>query len=107
MPPFSLHPFSFDREKLYFNISKPTEEDLHTLEAFELTSPLPSAHVRRVSERTVPGNIPLLEWQKRLAFAPTETIHRTFDATTQHYMRLECESHAVLRDHYCSRIPGL
>ena len=100
-------PFNFDGEKLYYSISKPTDEDLHTLEAFELTSPLPSSHVPRLTKRSVPGDIPLDEWQKRLAFAPLETIHRTFEATTQHYMRLECENRAVPRDHYKSRIPGL
>ena len=39
-------PFEFDGEKLYFTISKPSDEDLHTLEAFELTSPLASTHLR-------------------------------------------------------------
>ena len=100
-------PFHFDGEKLYFQISKPTEEDLYTLETFELNSPLPSSHVRRVTKRSIPGNIPLAEWKKRLAFAPDETIHRTFEATTQHYMRLECENRAVPRDHFRSRVPGL
>ena len=100
-------PFNFDGEKLYFHISKPTDEDLLTLEAFELTSPLPTSHIRHMTKRSIPGDIPLSEWKKRLAFAPDETLHRTFAATTQHYMRLECENRAVPRDHYRSRVPGL
>ena len=100
-------PFQFDGEKLYYSISKPTEEDLNTLEAFELTSPLPSSHIRRLTKRSVPGKLPLSEWQKRLAFAPKETLHWTFEATTQHYMKLECKNHALPRDHYRSRVPGL
>ena len=100
-------PFNFDGEKLYFHISKPTDEDLLTLETFELTSPLPTSHIRHMTKRSIPGDIPLSEWKKRLAFAPDETLHRTFAATTQHYMRLECENRAVPRDHYRSRVPGL
>lgn len=33
-------PFSFDGEKLYLEISNPTQEQVDTLELFELTSPL-------------------------------------------------------------------
>ena len=100
-------PFNFDGEKLFYSISMPTEEDIHTLEAFELTSPLPEAHVHRLGKRIVPGSIPITEWQKRLAMVPLETIHRTFDATTQHYMTIDYENRAVPRDHYRSRVPGL
>ena len=100
-------PFLFDDEKLYYNISRPTPEDLAVLEIFELTSPLPTSHPRRLRKRTVPGNIPITEWQKRLALAPIDIVHHTFDATTQHYMNLDCESRSVPRDHYVSRTPGL
>ena len=34
-------PFEFDGEKLFYKISKPTEDDLDTLEWLELTSPHP------------------------------------------------------------------
>ena len=34
-------PMNFDGEKLFFNISKPTQHDMNTLEAFKLTSPYP------------------------------------------------------------------
>ena len=103
----SVSTFQFRRGETLLLHFQPTDEDLHTLEAFELTSPLPSSHIRRLTKRSVPGDIPLDEWQKCLAFAPLETIHRTFEATTQHYMRLECENRAVPRDHYKSRVPGL
>jgi hypothetical protein len=39
-------PFQWDKEKLYFNISRPTEEDMSTLEWFELTSPNPDLATR-------------------------------------------------------------
>ena len=83
-------PFEFDGEKLFFTITRPTKEDLHTLEAFELTSPYPPSHIRRLGKREVPGSIPLKEWQKRLALSPEGTVKRTFDATTQYYMQINC-----------------
>ena len=52
-------PFNFDGEKLFYSISMPTEEDIHTLEAFQLTSPLPEPHVHRLGKRIIAGSIPI------------------------------------------------
>ena len=61
----------------------------------------------RMTKRHVPGNIPIAEWSKRLALAPIETVQRTFDATTQFYMKMDCESRTIPCDHYRCRVPGL
>jgi hypothetical protein len=59
-------PFQWDREKLYINISKPTESDLATLEWFELTSPNPDLATRICRKHQgpteTPGDITLTEW---------------------------------------------
>ena len=52
-------PLQYDGNMLYYNISKPTEHDLLTLESYELTSPVPpdehawntDEDIRRVSKR--------------------------------------------------------
>ena len=96
-----------DGEQLFFTITCPTEEDLHTLEAFELTSPYPPSHIRRLGKHEVPGSIALKEWQKSLALSPEETVKRTFDATTQYYMQIDCKNRTVPCDHYRSQVPSL
>ena len=78
----------------------PTEEDIHTLEAFKFTSPLRTTHTHQLGRHIIIGSIPIEKWRKRLAMALIETIHQTFDATTQHNMTLNCENHAVPRNHY-------
>ena len=35
-------PFWWDNENIYYNIEKPTEEDLEELEIFDLNSPTPN-----------------------------------------------------------------
>ena len=52
-----------------------------------------------------PGNIPIEDWQRRLAMAPLSAVQKTFEATTQMAPNLEIENRAVPRGHYKSRLP--
>ena len=49
-------PFQFDGEKAFYNISKPTQDDVDTLDCFELTSIIPPTinHIRRKHKQTTP-----------------------------------------------------
>ena len=53
-------PFQYDEEKLYVNITKPTDDDLDQLEWFELNNPYPFLNktVRRRKKKVLPGDIP-------------------------------------------------
>ena len=101
-------PFEFDDEKLFFNIQKPTKEDLDTYEWFELNSHImESNNMRRKHEKLVTEHIPIQEWRKRLGMQPENIVEKTLENTTQHYMRVECESRDDPRRHIRSRAPGL
>ena len=100
-------PFEFDNEKLFYNISKPTQDDLDTLEWFELTSPCPITTSRRNKKKILPEDIPIGEWRKRLAMLPEDVVRKTLDATTQFYMETEAENRQDPRRHLKSRMPGL
>ena len=101
-------PFEFDDEKLFFNIQKPTKEDLDTYEWFELNSHImESNNMRRKHEKLVTEDIPIQEWRKRLGMQPENIVEKTLENTTQHYMRVECESRDDPRRHIRSRAPGL
>ena len=45
--------------------------------------------------------------EKRLAWQPQEVVDKTLFNTTQHYLRVECESRLDPRGHIKTRTPGL
>ena len=101
-------PFNFDGEKLFVNIIYPSESDLQNLQIFELTSLLtPSTTTRRKKSTTLPGDIPMSEWRKRLAMLPEDVIKKTLEATTNFYLSIEGENRMDPRRHFQSRFPGL
>ena len=75
-------PMVFDDEKLFIRITKPDEIDLEELAFFELNSPAPPdiwepIINHRAHKKTLPGNLPLSEWKKRLAMLPDDIIKKT------------------------------
>ena len=102
-------PFDFDGEKLYLSISKPTRDEIKSLECFELTSPVPS-HLnvtRRKKQKGVVNDISITEWRKRLAMAPEDVVRKTFECTTRFYMTIPGQDRDDPRRHMQSRAPGL
>jgi hypothetical protein len=88
-------PYIYDDEKLFWEISKPTQDDLDTLRWIELTPPvlLGENRARRIMKEKKPHNIPWVEWRKRLAMLPDEVVKKTvLEATTQFYMQVENEN---------------
>eukprot|EP00957_Ditylum_brightwellii_P021484 1620573-Ditylum_brightwellii.AAC.1 len=70
-------PFQWDDKKLFWKISKPNEEDLESLETFELNSPIhdmamKTGTFRRKKKWNSNKDIPMQEWRKRLAMLPEE-----------------------------------
>ena len=101
-------PFEFDQEKLFYKIMKPSQDDLDSLEWFELTSPYPILNEpRRNKKKLLPENIPIQEWRKRLAMLPEDVVRKTIDATTQFYLEAECENREDPRRHLKARTPGI
>ena len=104
-------PFQWDKEKLYLNISKPTEADLTTLEWFELTSPNPdlAQRIRRTAQTPTetPGKIPLAEWRRRLAMLPEDVVRKTLKNTTHFYLNPSIENRQDPRREILSHRPGL
>ena len=58
-------------------------------------------------KKMVTEHIPIQEWRKKLGMQPENIVEKTLENTTQHYMRLECESRDDPRRHIRSRAPGL
>ena len=90
---------------MYWEISKPTRDDLDTLRLFELNPPalLGEMRIRRQKKIEMPHNIPWEEWRHRLAMLPEEIVKQTvLDATTQLYMEVENENRNEPREHYKS-----
>ena len=105
-----LLPYRFDHEKLFWDISKPTRDDMDTLKWIELNPPalLGEERIRRRKKIEVPHDIPWDEWRRRLAMLPEDVVKRTvLDATTQLYMEVENEHRNEPREHYQSLCPGL
>ena len=88
---------------MFIKIQKPTQENLDIYKWYELTSPV--SHLRRKHDKLVASNIPIKEWKKRLAWQPEELIDKTLNNTTQHYLRMECESRNDPRKHIKTRTP--
>ena len=102
----------FDGRKLFFPIRRPSDDELKNMESFEVTSPLgfypeEEIQVRRKSfsrqKNRTPGNIPLVEWKRRLALAPDNILYKTFESTTQLSPHVEIENRTIPREHYKSR----
>ena len=68
-------PFEYDTEKLFLQTRKPTEEDLDTLQSFELTAPH-ETKTRQKKQVTRPMDIPISEWRKQLGFVTKEVIEK-------------------------------
>jgi len=61
-------PIKFDGEKIFFNIEKPTQEELDRYDCYELTSEAEMSkiweqRVHRKSKKTTQEGIPLAEWR--------------------------------------------
>ena len=103
-------PYLFDNEKLFWEISKPTRDDMDTLKWIELNPPalLGEERIRRRKKIEKPHDIPWDEWRRRLAMLPEDVVKRTvLDATSQLYMEVENENRTKPREHYQSLCPGL
>ena len=114
-------PLTFDGRKLFLNIRRPSYEELHDLESFEITSPAPfepekNNKIANVTSRrkdmqkmykVYPGGLSMNQWRKRLAMAPEDVIRKTFESTTQMSMNIEAENRTIGRRHYKSRFPFL
>ena len=61
-------PSKFDQEKIHLPISKPSGEELESLERFKLSSPYPAMadQVRQINMKHSKEDIPLSKWKKRL-----------------------------------------
>ena len=99
-------PLLFDGWKTYLLVSKPSEEDLATLERVELTSPLPYEPERRVHTRRVTVYSPeeITIWRKRLGFPPKAVVQKTLEHTSQFIKTVEAESRELMRDHRTARL---
>jgi hypothetical protein len=90
-----LLPYCFDDEKLYWNIAKPTRDDMDILRWIELNPPtlLGEERIRRRKKVEIPHNIPWEEWRRRLAMLPEDMVKCTvLDATTQLYMEVRMKT---------------
>ena len=99
-------PLHFDGWKCFFDIRKPTQEELKSLPVFEITSPLPykpqsSLSTRRLKDKIEVG---VEEWRKRLGYPTFETTKATLAVTTQMVSVLQAESREYLRDYYKTRV---
>jgi hypothetical protein len=63
-----LQPYCFDNEKLYWNIPKPTRDDMDILRWIEINPPtlLGKERIRQRKKVEIPHNIPWEEWRRRL-----------------------------------------
>ena len=99
-------PLLFDGWKSYLLISKPTEEDMVTLERVEFTSPLPYEPDKRLFTRrvTVYGPEEVSVWRKRLGYPPSAVVKKTLENTTQLIKSVEAETRELMRDHRLTRL---
>ena len=79
-------PLEYDGRKTFIGIRRPTEDELHDLESYELTSPhkfVPDdetitsrRNTTRKEYKKYPGGLTLLEWRQRLAMAPKDVVRK-------------------------------
>lgn len=101
-------PFDYDDEKLYFNIEKPTLEEINNevYKLFKLNSRDPEQvsinpnKTKRNNKQFQWEEIPILEWKKRLELPPDDIVQQTMAATTQHYLEVEAERQYDPRRHF-------
>ena len=95
---------------MFVNILKPNQVGLDTLDVYELTSPFPSnimtIRQQRKRKRTS-DEIPIEEWQKRLALAPIDVVTQTLKITIQYYVSIGDENRMDPRRHLKSRFSCL
>ena len=107
--PNGNYEFHFDGKKCYFDISKPTQEDLQTYPVVVLTSntlyePRCRDHsIRR--KKFSPSEI--AHWRACLGFPTYGVTKRTLDNTTQMVKTLEAETREYLRDYHKTRVYAL
>jgi hypothetical protein len=101
-------PLQYDGEKLYFNIAKPTLEELETLPSFDISSRIPLPHLtRRQKSIKVPSDIPITEWRKRLAMIPEDLVRKTLENTTHYYLSPEMDNRQDPRNHLKSTLKAI
>jgi len=105
-------PIKFDGEKMFFDIKKPTQEELDRCDCCELTSEAEMSKTweQRVcpkSKKTTHEGIPLAKWRRRLALAPTDAVEKTLENATQCHMTADSENRTNMRQHHQSRFRGL
>eukprot|EP00957_Ditylum_brightwellii_P063868 4846203-Ditylum_brightwellii.AAC.1 len=105
-------PFEWDDEKFFWKTSKPNEEDLESLETFELNLPihdmaLETGTCHRKRKWRSMTNIPMWEWRKRLAMLPEAVVEKMLENSTNLYLNIEAENREDPRRHYKYRFPGL
>ncbi len=78
-------PLNFDGWKCYFNINKPTPEQLKTLPRFKLTSELPYAPQHAIVVRSLKLNSldTVEKWRAQLGYPTYNTTSATLTNTTQ------------------------
>eukprot|EP00957_Ditylum_brightwellii_P131500 10029947-Ditylum_brightwellii.AAC.1 len=89
--------FEWDEDKFFLHIENPNEEDMESLEIFELNSPVPdkafetsqSQQQRKVKS---PSGIPISEWRKQFAMLPEEVVEKTLENSTHFYLSIEVEN---------------
>jgi hypothetical protein len=104
-------PFNWDDESIFFNISKPTEEELLLYKVYELNAnTTPNARkIRRQRSKTFYkfADIPISELRKRFAMLPEDTITRTLQNTTQFYTEIQEENQTNPSKHFRKRFKAL
>ena len=86
--------YEFDDEKIFWKITKPTQNDLDTLKWVELNPPtmLGEQRVRRKTKSEMETQIPWIEWRKHLAMLPEDIVKRTvLNTITQVHLHIKNE----------------
>eukprot|EP00957_Ditylum_brightwellii_P092245 7022595-Ditylum_brightwellii.AAC.1 len=104
--------FEWDNKKSFLRTQKPNEEDMEKLETFELNShvsdkALELSSMRRKKKVESPSDIPLCEWQKRLAMVPEEVINKTLENSTYFYLSIEAKICQDLHRHFWCQFSDL
>eukprot|EP00957_Ditylum_brightwellii_P012899 974709-Ditylum_brightwellii.AAC.1 len=105
-------PFEWDDEKLFCKISKPTKEELESLEILKLNSLLhdmafESGTCQRKKKQRSPTDISMKEWRKRFAMLPEAVMENTLENSTNFYLNVEAETREDPKRHYKYCFPAL
>ena len=101
-------PLDFDGLKCYFNLAKPTPDEIEKYPRIELTSPMPY-HPKRIytRRRNTALSQDVEQWRANLAFPTIEVTKKTLECTTQYVSTVEAETREYMRDHFKSRLLSL